>query len=75
MEIQIALSDFTLDELERSNQGHSNLKHISWKQCMLGMWFLLITYRKSYVEIEIVLLDLTLDKLERTSLGHSNFEG
>jgi len=73
--VQMVLSDFTLDDLERSNQGHSTFKSsVSRKQCMLGIWLLLIMYGKSYIDVEIVLSDFTLDNLERSNQGHSTFK-
>jgi len=40
---------------------------VSQKQCMLGIWLLLIMYRKPYIDIEMVPSDLSLDDLERSS--------
>ncbi len=37
---------------------------------MLGIWLLLIMYRKSYEGIPLVILDLTYDDLEISNQGH-----
>jgi hypothetical protein len=67
--------DLTLDDLERSDQGHVTLKSLYLGNgALLGTCLLLMMYINSYERLPLVILDVTVDDLERSDQGHVTFK-
>ena len=73
MDVQMVLPNFTLDDLERSNQGHAIFNSLHRANGACEAYSCYWSCRNPYAEHTVVIPNLTCDDRGRSNQGHAIF--